>query len=75
MGDLNHRSWNDVVCKTKGRKNRKRTARGHSSAIGFDLEPAFDFEGIELESKEEDVNYEVDAGSAKLDQILAANSP
>ncbi|KAI9160026.1 hypothetical protein LWI28_004383 [Acer negundo] len=57
MGDLNHRSWNDVVSKTKGRK-RKRTAES-------DQEAEYDFEGLDPESDEEDVDYEADSGRSK----------
>ncbi|KAK0596619.1 hypothetical protein LWI29_017423 [Acer saccharum] len=58
--------------KTRGKK-RKRTDKGQSSAIGSDLEDAeaeFDFEGVGLESNEEDADYEAGSGSSKLDKIL-----
>ncbi|KAI9192736.1 hypothetical protein LWI28_027175 [Acer negundo] len=64
MEDLNHRSWNDVVSKTKGRKRRR--------TVGSDQEAEYDFEGLDPESDEEDVDYEADSGRSKLDQILNA---
>ena len=60
MGSLNHRSWTDVISKTKGRSKRPRTS-----------EPEFDFEGLESESDEEDADYEAGSGGSKQDQILA----
>ncbi|KAI9186692.1 hypothetical protein LWI28_019881 [Acer negundo] len=67
MGDLNHRSWTDVVSKIKGRRKRKSTARDQSSATGTSTEPEFNYVGIKPESDKEDADYKAGGGNAKLD--------
>ncbi|KAI9185089.1 hypothetical protein LWI28_004048 [Acer negundo] len=56
----------------RGPANARQKGRKRRRTVGSDQKAEYDFEGLDLESDEEDVDYEADSGRSKLDQILNA---